>query len=179
VGGFPGEVYDTLWAMVWAGEVSNDTLRPVRSLLGRSGRNRRSAGSSASGVHHSARPFRSRRGQQQGTGLRTGTEGRFSLVRGAWLKAEDPTVQTCSATERATARVRQLVRQWGVVTREAVAAGKRAGGFSGTYPVLKALDDTGELQRGYWIEGMGATQFVAPGVVSQLRTHRHPPKEPQ
>ena len=31
VGGFPGDVLDALWEMVWAGEVTNDTLEPLRS----------------------------------------------------------------------------------------------------------------------------------------------------
>lgn len=33
VGGFPPEVLDALWALVWAGRVTNDTLRPLRSRL--------------------------------------------------------------------------------------------------------------------------------------------------
>ena len=35
LGGFPGALLDALWDMVWAGEVTNDTLEPLRTLLGR------------------------------------------------------------------------------------------------------------------------------------------------
>ena len=32
VGGFAPEVLDALWELVWAGEVTNDSLQPLRSL---------------------------------------------------------------------------------------------------------------------------------------------------
>ncbi len=173
VGGYPGEVFDTLWTMVWAGEVSNDTLRPVRSLLAGTSGKKRSRETTAG---RSARSFRSRR-QPHSALSRPGVEGRFNLLPVA--RDDAGATESSTYTQRATARARQLVRQWGVVTREAVAAGKHAGGFSATYPILKALDDTGELQRGYWVEGLGASQFVTPGVVGQLRTHRHRPRDVQ
>src|SRR5207342_2613996 len=50
LGGFPGDLLTALWDLVWSGEVANDTLTPLRSLLrGSSGsssrRGRRAAGS--------------------------------------------------------------------------------------------------------------------------------------
>lgn len=165
VGGFPGEVFETLWSMIWSGEVSNDSLRPLRSLLREGDDKRRRARPS---TMDASRRFRSRR-KDAGFRGRPGTEGRFTLP--PFSASQLPT------TEQMTARTRALVRQWGVVTREAVAAAKVSGGFSAVYPILRSMDETGEVQRGYWIEGLGGTQFVPRGVVSQIRAHRELPRD--
>jgi ATP-dependent Lhr-like helicase len=167
VGGFPGEVFDTLWSMVWSGEVSNDSLRPLRALLREGDEKHRRARPTAL---DSSRRFRSRR-RDTGLRARAGTEGRFTLLTASRIPLPP--------TERATARTRALVKQWGVVTREAVGVAKVSGGFSSVYPILRGMDETGELQRGYWIEGLGATQFVPRGVVNQIRVHRELPREEQ
>ena len=164
VGGFPGEIFDTLWAMIWSGEVSNDSLRPLRSLLRSASERQRS---NRPRPQDNARRFRSRR-QDAGVRGRPGTEGRFTLLAGS---------DTQAATDQLLARTRALVKQWGIVTREAVTGAKVAGGFAAVYPVLRGMDETGELQRGYWIEGLGASQFVPRGVVNQLRLHRSLPRE--
>ena len=44
-----------------------------------------------------------------------------------------------------------------------------AGGFSGLYPVLKAMEETGRVRRGYFVHGLGAAQFCAPGADDRLR----------
>ena len=42
------------------------------------------------------------------------------------------------------------------------------------YPVLKALEERGQVRRGYFVAGLGATQFALPGAVDRLRAHREP-----
>ena len=56
----------------------------------------------------------------------------------------------------------QLLSRYGVVTREVAAAEGIAGGFSAVYDVLKALEDAGRVRRGYFVAGVGATQFALP-----------------
>ena len=46
------------------------------------------------------------------------------------------------------------------------------GGFTGVYPVLKALEDRGQVRRGYFVAGLGAAQFALPGAVDRLRSCR-------
>ncbi|HTU57663.1 MAG TPA: hypothetical protein VMF89_04500, partial [Polyangiales bacterium] len=46
------------------------------------------------------------------------------------------------------------------------------GGFSSIYEVLKAMEDNGRVRRGYFVEGLGAAQFVQPGVEERLRGER-------
>jgi ATP-dependent helicase Lhr and Lhr-like helicase len=145
-------VLGALWDLVWAGEVTNDTMAPLRAFG-----SRRSSRSSRAG----ARP-------RPGTMRRTGppaAAGRWSLV--APLLAPEPTV-----TELAHARAMQLLDRYGVVTREAVLAEGVPGGFAGVYGVLKTMEESGKVRRGYFVAGMGAAQFAHPGAVDRLRASR-------
>ena len=74
----------------------------------------------------------------------------------------------------AAAKARQLLERYGVLTREAALGEGSEGGFAGVYPVLKALEDRGELRRGYFVSGLGAAQFALPGAVDRLRAAREP-----
>ncbi|WP_442484360.1 Lhr family helicase [Aeoliella sp. SH292] len=149
-GAFPPDVLDVLWQLVWRGEVTNDTLAPLRSL----GRGRTSeAGSS----NRRRRAFRSRRATRV-----PGSEGRWSLLPSA--DAVWP-----SSTERTVALVSQLVARHGVLTKNAVAKELVPGGFAAIYPVLKQMEESGKLRRGYFVAGLGGAQFAAPGADDLLR----------
>jgi ATP-dependent Lhr-like helicase len=84
-----------------------------------------------------------------------------------------------AATARAHARAVQLLDRHGVVTREATLAEGTPGGFAGVYPVLKAMEESGTVRRGYFVAGLGAAQFAHPGAVDRLRALRTAPDEPQ
>jgi ATP-dependent helicase Lhr and Lhr-like helicase len=133
-----------LWDLVWSGEVTNDTVMPLRMRLQRASRTRR--------------PFATRGGPAEGA-------GRWSLVH---APAEAP------ITERLHALALSLLERHGVLTREAVLAEGVAGGFAGVYPILKAMEEAGTLRRGYFVEGLGAAQFALPGAVDRLRSEREP-----
>ncbi len=155
-GAFAGDLVEALWDLVWAGEVSNDTLAPLRSML------RGSSAKAARRVRGAS--FRSRRLGPPGS------EGRWALVPGSAHRTA-PT-----ETERRTALVRVLLERHGVVTREAAAAEGLVGGFSSVYPVLKAMEDQGQVRRGYFVAGLGATQFALPGADDRLRGQREAPE---
>src|SRR5438874_1349102 len=141
--------------MVWAGEVTNDTLAPLRSLL---------AGEPSQGRRERIAPaFRSRRPGPPGS------EGRWSL-----LPAPSGT-----GTERSAALAQVLLARHGVLTREAVHAEGIPGGFASVYEVLKRMEETGRARRGYFVAGLGATQFALPGAEERLRSLREPPDGPQ
>jgi ATP-dependent Lhr-like helicase len=143
-----------LWDLVWAGEVTNDTLAPLRAFV---------RGGSAK--VRAARPGqRPRPGALRRAGPPAGA-GRWSLVTG--LRQPAP-----AATQRAHALARQLLDRHGVVTREAVLAEGLPGGFAGIYPVLRAMEDAGQVRRGYFVAGLGAAQFAHPGAVDRLRATR-------
>ena len=161
--------YDTdtvlaaLWDLVWAGEVTNDSLTPLRARIAGQPRSRTRRSPSRAG--------RSRRGRLRLGGLSaTGppsAAGRWSLVE-PLLSPQPP------ATESALARAHQLLDRYGVVTRETALGEGQEGGFAGVYPVLKALEERGEARRGYFVAGLGAAQFALPGAVDRLRGSREP-----
>ncbi len=168
--------YDTetvlaaLWDLVWAGEVTNDSLAPLRARIAghRSGGSRRQPSRAG---RASPRAGRSRRGRLRLGGLSaTGppsAAGRWSLVEP--LLSPQP-----APTESALARAHQLLDRYGVVTRETALGEGQEGGFAGVYPVLKALEERGEARRGYFVAGLGAAQFALPGAVDRLRGTRTP-----
>jgi ATP-dependent Lhr-like helicase len=47
-----------------------------------------------------------------------------------------------------------------------------AGGFASLYPVLRAMEESGRIRRGYFVEGLGGSQFALPGAVDRLRSMR-------
>ncbi len=149
-----GVLLGALWDLVWAGEVTNDTLAPLRAFA--SGARRRSP-------RPGARP---RPGALRRAGPPAGA-GRWSLV-------EDLVRHEVPPTERAHARATQLLDRHGVVTREAALAEGTPGGFAAVYPVLKAMEESGRARRGYFVAGLGAAQFALPGAVDRLRTLREP-----
>ncbi|MGJ5799995.1 ATP-dependent helicase [Streptomyces europaeiscabiei] len=153
------QLADAVWDLAWSGRLTNDTLTPMRSLLG-SGR---TAGSTA---HRAKRTVpRGRYGSltaaarpQSRTGPPT-VAGRWSLLP---APEPDPTV-------RAHALARTLLDRHGVVTRGAVAAEGVEGGFSAVYRVLSVFEESGQARRGYVVEGLGAAQFAMDGAVDRLR----------
>ncbi|HKF76335.1 MAG TPA: DEAD/DEAH box helicase [Candidatus Dormibacteraeota bacterium] len=146
-GGDQDAVLDALWDLVWAGEVTNDTFAPLRAL---------SASGRTTGL--SRRPPLLRLNQPRAT-------GRWSLV----ADLLEPRV---SPTERLHAQAAALLRRHGVLTREAVVGEGWAGGFAALYPVLRAMEEAGRIRRGYFVDGLGGSQFAEPGAVDRLRTAR-------
>ncbi len=79
---------------------------------------------------------------------------------------------SAKATERLHSLATALLDRYGVLTREAVASEEVAGGFSAVYPVLRAMEESGRIRRGYFVDGLGAAQFALPGAVDRLRAMR-------
>jgi ATP-dependent Lhr-like helicase len=70
----------------------------------------------------------------------------------------------------------QLLSRHGIVTREVLTIEHLPGGFSSIYPVLKLMEESGRLRRGYFVTGLGAAQFALPGAVDRLRSLRDVPE---
>jgi ATP-dependent Lhr-like helicase len=75
-------------------------------------------------------------------------------------------------TERAKAQAEQLLSRHGILTRSAVLAEGVPGGFAALYPVLRALEESGRVRRGYFVSGLGGSQFAHPGALERLRALR-------
>ena len=162
---------DTLWDLLWAGLVTNDTLSPLRAYLagGRTAHKARApgprrsryagrAGALGAGARGASEPARLPRGAPPTVG------GRWSLLP---AREPDPTVT-------AYARAEVLLDRYGVLTRGSVAAEDVPGGFAGVYRVLSAAEEAGRVRRGYFVEGLGAAQFGTTGAVDRLRAGARP-----
>jgi len=148
-GGFFRETLEALWDLVWAGEVTNDTLRPLRALV----------------------RTRLHRRQRAGEGPPEAS-GRWSLVR-SYVSRE------ASPEERQATLAQSLLDRCGIVVREAVHAEGAPGGWAALYPVLRAMEEAGRVRRGYFVEGLGAAQFASGGAVDRLRALREPGETPR
>jgi ATP-dependent Lhr-like helicase len=155
VGGFPNETVGALWDLVWRGAVTNDTFQALRAFTRRAPASKRTTAPRGA--------FRSRRI------VPPSTQGRWSVLR----------APSANTTQRAKAMAHQLLTRYGVLAREAPGAENVIGGFSAVYPVLKAMEEAGRLRRGYFVAGLGATQFAMPGAVDLLRSIRDENDEPE
>jgi ATP-dependent Lhr-like helicase len=155
-GGYPGETLEALWSLVWKGLLTNDGMAALRAYCERpSTSNSRKP---ARRVNQQA-VFRSRR-----TTPPTG-QGRWALNGAAFAEGR-------SATEWSHAIAQQLLTRYGVVFRETAHAENLPGGFSAIYDVMKALEESGKIRRGYFAADLGATQFAMPAAVDLLRSLR-------
>jgi ATP-dependent Lhr-like helicase len=161
------DVASAIWDLVWAGRLTNDTLAPLRTVLGAG---RPVAPAAQPGANGGQRPY-ARAGS--GAARRPGY-GRAVLpsrtgpptVSGRWsaLMSPDP-----EPTRRRHARALAMLERHGILIRGAAAAEHISGGFGALYPVLRALEDAGQCRRGYFVEGLGAAQFALPGAVDRMR----------
>jgi ATP-dependent Lhr-like helicase len=179
--GYPGETIDALWSLVWRGLVTNDSLHALRAYIARPESAR------APRRMHTGNVFRSRRTTPPNA------QGRWSLlplreaVSITKLGAPGPShlgtregspAHPPTPTEASHALAMQLLSRYGVLLRESVMAENIPGGFSAVYGVLKALEESGRIRRGYFVAGLGATQFALPAAVDLLRQLRtDPPAE--
>jgi ATP-dependent Lhr-like helicase len=164
VGASDAEVLAALWDLVWAGEVTNDSMAPLRAAL--------AGGVTAAAARRSARTSRAPRPGRLARLGPPASAGRWSLVAPLLLPVPSP-------TEAAHAQALQLLERHGVVTREAVLAEGVVGGYASVYGVLKVLEERGRARRGYFVSGLGAAQFALPGAVDRLRSEREPePDDP-
>ncbi len=156
-GGYPGETHNALWNLVWRGLVTNDGFGALRAFTAKPGsRSRRQTAD--------ARAFRSRRMASPSS------QGRWCLIESRILASPSPTA-------RSAALAQQLLNRYGLITRETVVAENIPGGFSAVYPVLKALEEGGRIRRGYFVAGIGATQFALPAALDLLRSLRDDPEK--
>jgi ATP-dependent helicase Lhr and Lhr-like helicase len=162
------DIAAAIWDLLWAGRLTNDTLGPLRTVLG-GGQPRRAGQVPSLGRnrplmrHGIRRPAYGRPAMPSRTGP-PNVSGRWSLLPAA---RPDPTL-------RAHALAQSLLDRYGILTKGAVTAERVPGGFAAVYPVLRAMEEAGRARRGYFVEGLGAAQFAVPGAVDRMRSMAQP-----
>ncbi len=185
------DLVTAVWDLVWAGLLTNDTLAPLRVVTSGGGAVRRSGAPAAprraapaarlaipprtppTGGVFNPRPAPRRYGGGGGGTRRLAMPSRTGppTVTGRWSLLPDRAggADGAAATMRAHAQALTLLERHGVLTRGAVAAERVPGGFGAVYPVLRAMEETGQCRRGYFVAGLGAAQFALPGAVDRMR----------
>ncbi len=161
-GGYPGETLEALWSLVWKGRVTNDGMASLRAYCQRASSSSSTRAKPARRAHAQGAGFRSRRTTPPTA------QGRWALQVAAFAEGRP-------ATEWSYAMAQQLLTRYGVVFRETAHAEGLAGGFSAIYDVMKALEESGKVRRGFFAADLGATQFAMPAAVDLLRTLRANP----
>lgn len=165
-GGYPGETIDALWNLVWRGFVTNDGLASLRAYCDRPTTSTAKNGRPAAKRVHNQAGFRSRRTTPPTV------QGRWALQTHAFVTDDD---RARRGTEWSHAEAQQLLTRYGVVFRETAQAEGLPGGFSAVYDVLKAMEESGRIRRGFFAADLGATQFAMPAAVDLLRSLRIQP----
>jgi ATP-dependent Lhr-like helicase len=171
------ELRAALWELVWGGWVTADSFGPLRAFL--------AGGRTAHRV--ARRPPRARTltaralaaGLEAGPGLAQAS-GRARWAGGAraappppelaarWALAPTPAahLEALPPERRLAATASALLERYGVVTRGSAASETS---FAQLYPVLSALEESGAIRRGYFVEHLGGSQFALPAAPDQLR----------
>ncbi|MHA7126483.1 ATP-dependent helicase [Janibacter indicus] len=157
------ELADVLWSLAHRGLVTGDTLAPVRGLLAGGRTAHKPQRRPATRGRYGGRPRLGRPTVPQRSGPPRAA-GRWSALP---VAESDPTLRIHAAAEG-------LLDRHGVVTRGAVVAEEVEGGFAAIHRVLGAAEEAGQVRRGYFIEGLGASQFAVPGAVDEVRSAAAP-----
>ncbi len=172
-------VGQSLWRLAWAGRVTTATLAPLRARL-----------ANVSTAHKPRATARRGRYGRAGGGLgiprSSGLRGRLSTdglaavsedMAGRWSLLSTPPVEQDAQTRTHVeyARAETLLERYGVVTRGSVVAEEVPGGFAAVYRVLAVAEEAGRVRRGYFVEGLGASQFGGTGAVDRLRASSRSP----
>jgi len=147
------DLLDALWSLFWNGEITNDSVSALRA---------RTADASSSSSRRSVAARMSR------------YRSRFDIPRDAVGRFSILDALPSETAETRLASIEQWLARYGVLTREAITSEAKEGGFSAVYPLLRALEERGQVRRGYFIEGLGALQFADASVVDRLREARAP-----
>jgi ATP-dependent Lhr-like helicase len=168
----PDDVVSAVWDLVWAGLVTNDTLGALRSL-------QTPVRAISTRTRTRTRPRAGHDGDSRRRRLPRGwwrdgrvTSSRISGPGGRWSLVRDLLRKPATSTERAVSWASTLLERHALVARETAGIEALGGGFSGVYHVLRSMEESGKLRRGYFVEGLGGAQFTYPGVVDRLRRVR-------
>jgi ATP-dependent Lhr-like helicase len=102
-----------------------------------------------------------------------GPRHRFTLPAGGrWSTLQSVVGATPAETVRAHTRALMLLERYGVVSREAAHAESLAGGFQSVSGVLRAMEESGKIRRGHFVDGLQGAQFAHAAAVDRLRAAR-------
>ena len=162
----PQDLHQALWDLAFAGLLTNDSFEALR------GYGHGPVPSRSSRASGRSRPL-TRRGAARLSAamMRQGASSVSELVpgptgAGRWSAVR---VDPVDASARAAALATLLLDRHGVLTRGAMDVEDVPGSFAAVYRVLSVLEENGTCRRGYFVDGLGASQFAPVEAVDRLR----------
>ena len=156
-------VQRALWELVWSGEVTHDSLGVLRSGTPPVVSTGQRAGSQHADRRHYYR-VRSRI-------ARTFTQP-ADRTPGRWVLLSSRGMDEAEEEESVEVLARVLLERYGVVARDLVQRpGEPNVAWRDLYRVYQRMELAGEIERGYFVEGLAGAQFGLPQAVDEL-AHR-------
>ena len=166
----PAQVAEAMWALVWDGLITSDSVAALRARI--SGRK---SAQKTQAARPRGRALTRRRMAGLGTSGRGGAPvfdptlaGRWSLIRSGEEISGSREAEGISAAA-ATLWAVEMVERYGILTRGCVVSEGFPGGFAQAYQFFSDFEISGACRRGYYVRGLGGAQFAVPGAVDQLR----------
>ncbi len=161
-------VQRALWEMVWAGDVTHDYIKVLRA-------GKPPVVSGQKGVQRSAAPSDRR--------LYYRTRGRVARTfthppdanPGRWALLSSLARHEVDEQERLEIYARILLERFGVVARDLVLrTGEPDVVWGDLYRIYQRMELAGEIERGYFVEGLSGAQFGLPEAVDELMGRHRP-----
>ncbi|MGQ9455402.1 MAG: DEAD/DEAH box helicase [Armatimonadota bacterium] len=153
-------VQRALWELVWCGEVTHDYLKTLRS-----GKPPETKANDAS-YHgrYNRRTYYRLRSRILQTFVHPGEP-----VPGRWTLLSSLARPEVSDEERAELYARILLERYGVVAKNLVQRpGELSIKWENLYHIYQRMELAGEIERGYFVEGLTGAQFALPEAVDEL-----------
>jgi len=155
-------VLKALWEMIWAGEVTHDYYKVVRAG--------KPPGVSESIVSGHRSPIRDRRLYYR---ARSRIAKTFTSPPdpspGRWTLLDSLRYTDARPEERVDLAARVMLERYGVMTRDlASRPGELGVPWSELYDAYLRMELAGEIQRGYYVDGLSGAQFCLPEACDQL-----------
>ncbi|MCI9130246.1 MAG: DEAD/DEAH box helicase [Eggerthellaceae bacterium] len=152
--------------LMLTGRATCTTFQPARhagiTVPASAAKPSRSVSSRRSGMRAAARQMRTASRERMVQG-----KGQLQALSGNWLALTEP---FASQTELAIAQVESILDVYGVACQATIAASGFKGGMQALYTVLRSMEDAGEVIRGEFVSGLGASQFARRHIVEALRS---------
>lgn len=159
-------VQESLRDLFWAGQIVPDSFAAIRQMLAGGRTAHRRAAAPLRSARNRRRTALRQAVAQQRSASAPGAGGPTAGQSARWALAPRSSAEP---TEAAHTRAEILLDRYPVVTRGSVVAEQTPGGFAGVYRVLAAAEESGQVRRGYFIEGLGAAQFTSSATIDRLR----------
>lgn len=142
-----GAVTEKLWKLAWQGRITNDAFATVRQ-----------------GILTGFAPFPLQTPRSRSSRLGYNRWAASRPFSGNWyaIGAERIERDTIDDAELAKDRVRQLLRRYGILFREILAAELPQLQWAKVFRALRLMELSGELLAGYFFEGIPDAQFISP-----------------